>query len=88
MFMISTGKERGVHGFTYDPTCGEFFLSHENIRIPQRGKTYSINEGNAAHWTDEVKRWNAGSRRRTRPTGDRTDNATSVRSSPTPTARC
>jgi fructose-1,6-bisphosphatase I len=59
MFIISTGVERGVHGFTYDPTCGEFFLSHESIRIPQRGKTYSINEGNAAHWTDNVRRWNS-----------------------------
>jgi fructose-1,6-bisphosphatase I len=59
MLVISTGVEGGVHGFTYDPTVGEFFLSHENLRIPERGKTYSINEGNHAAWTDEVKRWNA-----------------------------
>lgn len=59
MLVISTGVEGGVHGFTYDPTVGEFFLSHENLRIPERGKTYSINEGNYASWTDEVKRWNA-----------------------------
>jgi fructose-1,6-bisphosphatase I len=59
MLVISTGEKGGVHGFTYDPTVGEFFLSHENIRIPERGKIYSINEGNYAHWTDEVKRWNA-----------------------------
>ena len=59
MLVISTGVEGGVHGFTYDPTVGEFFLSHENIRIPERGKTYSINEGNHASWTDEVKRWNS-----------------------------
>jgi fructose-1,6-bisphosphatase I len=48
-----------VHGFTYDPTVGEFFLSHENIRTPERGSTYSINEGNSARWTDPVRRWNA-----------------------------
>ncbi len=59
MLVISTGVEGGVHGFTYDPTVGEFFLSHENIRIPERGNTYSINEGNYASWTDEVKRWNS-----------------------------
>jgi fructose-1,6-bisphosphatase I len=59
MLVLSTGVEGGVHGFTYDPTVGEFFLSHENIRIPERGKTYSINEGNYASWTDEVKRWNS-----------------------------
>jgi fructose-1,6-bisphosphatase I len=58
MLVITTGLG-GVHGFTYDPTVGEFFLSHENIRIPERGSTYSINEGNSARWTEEVKRWNA-----------------------------
>jgi fructose-1,6-bisphosphatase I len=57
MVILTTGKEGGVHGFTYDPTVGEFFLSHENIRIPDRGKTYSINEGNTAHFLPEVKRW-------------------------------
>jgi fructose-1,6-bisphosphatase I len=59
MLVLSTGKERGVHGFTYDPSVGEFFLSHENIRTPTRGNTYSINEGNHARWTEPVKRWNA-----------------------------
>jgi fructose-1,6-bisphosphatase I len=59
MLVITTGGDGGVHGFTYDPTCGEFFLSHENIRTPERGNTYSINEGNTARWSDEVKRWNA-----------------------------
>lgn len=58
MFVITTGHG-GVHGFTYDPTVGEFFLSHENIRIPNRASLYSINEGNTFHWTDDVKRWNA-----------------------------
>jgi fructose-1,6-bisphosphatase I len=40
----------GVHGFTLDPSIGEFLLSHENIRIPARGKTYSINESNYPVW--------------------------------------
>ncbi|HXX92330.1 MAG TPA: class 1 fructose-bisphosphatase [Planctomycetota bacterium] len=48
MLVYTTGK--GVHGFTLDPTVGEFLLSHPDIRIPSRGKTYSINEGNAAAW--------------------------------------
>ena len=34
----------GVHGFTYDPTIGEFILSHENITIPKKAKYYSVNE--------------------------------------------
>ena len=56
MFVITTGE--GVHGFTYDPTVGEFLLSHENITVPEHGTTYSINEGNAGRWTEGVKRWN------------------------------
>lgn len=43
MMVYTTGN--GVHGFTYDPTIGEFLLSHENITIPERGKYYSMNEG-------------------------------------------
>ena len=57
MVVLTTGRESGVHGCTYDPTCGEFFLSHEHITIPQKGSTYSINEGNCGKWPDEVKRW-------------------------------
>lgn len=47
----------GVHGFTLDPLVGEFFLSHENIRIPARGQTYSINEGNTIRWDPSVREW-------------------------------
>jgi fructose-1,6-bisphosphatase I len=48
MLVYTTGK--GVHGFTLDPSVGEFLLSHSNIQMPRRGKTYSINEGNASYW--------------------------------------
>lgn len=56
MFVITTGD--GVHGFTYDPTVGEFLLSHEDIRVPDYHTTYSINEGNAGCWTEPVQKWN------------------------------
>jgi fructose-1,6-bisphosphatase I len=36
----------GVHGFTLDPSIGAFVLSHENIRMPQQGKYYSVNDAN------------------------------------------
>ncbi|MBS4027243.1 MAG: class 1 fructose-bisphosphatase [Ignavibacteriales bacterium] len=55
MFVYTTGN--GVHGFTLDPTVGEFLLSHENITIPKKGKIYSINEGNYAKWDDGMKRY-------------------------------
>lgn len=53
MMVYTTG--RGVHGFTLDPRIGEFLLSHENIRIPEKGKTYSINEGNYYFWDERVQ---------------------------------
>ena len=56
MLVLTTG--RGVHGFTWDPAAGEFFLSHHDLKVPRRGDTYSINEGNAARWTDGVTAWN------------------------------
>lgn len=55
MFVYTTGD--GVHGFTLDPSIGEFLLSHENIRIPQRGKIYSVNEGNYRWWHDGMKKY-------------------------------
>jgi fructose-1,6-bisphosphatase I len=55
--LLSTGY--GVHGFTLDPNVGEFFLSHPNLRCPERGATYSINEGNFVRWDERVKKWNA-----------------------------
>ncbi|MBI3596991.1 MAG: class 1 fructose-bisphosphatase [Nitrospirae bacterium] len=45
----------GVHGFTLDPSIGEFLLSHENIRIPSRGKTYSVNEGHYPFWQPHTR---------------------------------
>ncbi len=55
MLVYTTGD--GVHGFTYDPSAGEFFLSHENIRVPHKGGTYSLNEGNYSRWTDGLRAW-------------------------------
>ncbi len=53
MLVYTTGL--GVHGFTLDPTVGEFLLSHPNIKIKERGKIYSINEGNYNYWDDPTK---------------------------------
>ena len=44
ILVYSTGY--GVHGFTYEQSLGEYFLSHTNIQIPQNGTIYSCNEGN------------------------------------------
>ncbi len=55
MFVYCTGH--GVHGFTLDPTVGEFLLSHENIRIPSRGSIYSLNQGNFNRWSPEMQKY-------------------------------
>jgi fructose-1,6-bisphosphatase I len=55
MLVYTTGF--GVHGFTLDPSIGEFLLSHENIRTPSHGSIYSINEGNDAAWDDGVRQY-------------------------------
>ena len=55
MLVYTTGQ--GVHGFTLDPTVGDFFLSHVDIRMPERGKIYSVNEGNHSTWQPGVQKW-------------------------------
>jgi len=55
MMVYTTGN--GVHGFTLDPSLGEFLLSHENIQTPARGKIYSINEGNLTKWDPGTRRY-------------------------------
>ncbi len=55
VMVYTTGH--GVHGFTYDPTIGEFLLSHENIVTPKSGKYYSINEGSYAQFNEGTKRY-------------------------------
>lgn len=55
MLVYTTGN--GVNGFTYDPSIGSFCLSHENMRIPDNGKIYSINEGNYIRFPTGVKKY-------------------------------
>ena len=55
VMVYTTGN--GVHGFTYDPTIGEFLLSHENIITPKSGKYYSINEGSYAQFNEGTKKY-------------------------------
>ncbi|MFZ2865541.1 MAG: class 1 fructose-bisphosphatase, partial [Ignavibacteriaceae bacterium] len=47
----------GVHGFTLDPSFGEFILSHPNIKTPKKSKIYSINEGNYLYWHQGLKKY-------------------------------
>lgn len=53
MLVYTTGQ--GVHGFTLDPSIGEFLLSHPSIGMPATGKYYSVNESNFARWDRGVQ---------------------------------
>jgi len=53
MFVYTAGN--GVHGFTLDPSIGEFLLSHENMTTPFSGKIYSVNEAYEPKWSPEVR---------------------------------
>ncbi|MEN6295898.1 MAG: class 1 fructose-bisphosphatase [Chloroherpetonaceae bacterium] len=55
VLVYTTGN--GVHSFTFDPTIGEFLLSRQNIKIPQRGPYYSINEGYSSYWDESIRQF-------------------------------
>ena len=55
MLVISTGT--GVNGFTLDPSVGEFVLTDPDMKVPKRGKIFSINEGYTQYWDEDVKEY-------------------------------
>ncbi|WP_147194578.1 class 1 fructose-bisphosphatase [Pantoea sp. MBD-2R] len=55
MLVYTTGC--GVHAFTYDPSLGVFCLSAEKMTFPEKGYTYSINEGNYIRFPQGVKKY-------------------------------
>jgi len=55
MLVCTTGY--GVQGFTLDNSLGEFVLTHADVKIPERGAIYSVNEGNSIKWNEPTKRY-------------------------------
>lgn len=53
MLVYTTGY--GVNGFTLNPAIGTFYLSHPDMKIPENGSIYSVNEGNYVHFPQGVK---------------------------------
>jgi fructose-1,6-bisphosphatase I len=53
MMVYTTGQ--GVHGFTLDPSIGEFLLSHPNIKTPENGRYLSVNDSYEQLWDDRVR---------------------------------
>lgn len=55
VMVYTTGN--GVNGFTLDPSLGTYYLSHPNMQFPQKGKIYSVNEGNYIKFPQGVKNY-------------------------------
>jgi len=55
MLVYTTGE--GVHGFTLDPSVGEFLLSHAHISIPEDPAYFSANIGYQKFWSTGVTRF-------------------------------
>ncbi|HEB68946.1 MAG TPA: class 1 fructose-bisphosphatase [Desulfobulbus sp.] len=55
VMVYTTGD--GVHGFTLDPSVGEFFLSHPDIKIPEVSQYYSVNEAYTNYWFDATRNY-------------------------------
>ncbi|MCA6078006.1 class 1 fructose-bisphosphatase [Fulvivirga sedimenti] len=55
MLVYTTGH--GVNGFTYEPSLGEYFLSHPDMMIPEDGSIYSVNEGMYNSFPEPVKKY-------------------------------
>lgn len=55
MLVYTTGH--GVNGFTYEPTLGEYFLSHPDQKMPEDGKIFSVNEGPAGSFPGSVQKY-------------------------------
>lgn len=55
MLVYTTGN--GVNGFTLDPSIGTFYLSHADMTFPEKGRIYSINEGNYFKFPQGVKKY-------------------------------
>ena len=55
MLVYTTGD--GVNGFTLNPAIGSYYLSHPNIKFPENGSIYSVNEGNYIHFPQGIKNY-------------------------------
>lgn len=54
--MVYTAGD-GVHMFNLEPSVGEFLLSYDNIKLPDKGYIYSVNESNYNYWDAGVRRY-------------------------------
>lgn len=69
--ILVVATDQGVNGFSLDPSVGEFFLSHPNIRTPEQSTTYSINEAYTQSFGEGTRRYLAALKDPARKYGSR-----------------
>lgn len=55
--MLCPGFGKGTHGFTLDPATRSFVLTRKSVTMPQRGQSYSLNEGRSADWSEGLRKY-------------------------------
>lgn len=55
MMVLTIGH--GTHGFTLDPSIGEFILTHPDMRVPETTAEYAINQANRNLWEPPVREY-------------------------------
>tara|TARA_B100001029_G_scaffold76128_1_gene62188 strand:+ start:1988 stop:3208 length:1221 start_codon:yes stop_codon:yes gene_type:complete len=55
IFIICVNNK--VAEFTLDPQENDYFLSRSEIKVPEKGSIYSVNEGNFSLWDNKIKKW-------------------------------
>ncbi|MBU3738739.1 MAG: class 1 fructose-bisphosphatase [Rhodoferax sp.] len=55
MLVLTVGT--GVHGFTLNPTLGEFMLTHPRLQVPSDTQEFAINASNSRFWEPPVRRY-------------------------------
>ncbi len=71
MLVVSLNQE--VNGFMLDPSIGEFVLTDPKMKIPAKGKIYSLNEGYENKWEEGVRQYVKGKKEGPKPYGARYD---------------
>ena len=55
IFVYATTRK--VNGFTLDPSVGEFYLSHPDIRVPEDGNILSVNYANYYNYSPGIQKF-------------------------------
>lgn len=67
--LLALADKSRVDLFLLDPELGAFTLVEQDVRCPERGQLYAVNEGRVSTWSAEAQGWLAELKRSTRKSG-------------------